>query len=109
LHQRRLGCIDGRRAGVADEQRRQQLGELGKLDGRRRCFADGNDLEMAGDLSSGGKRENRRRVVKIPDRQTRGAGGIEPERASAARSEERRVGKERGYRWAPGHETSKER
>jgi hypothetical protein len=40
-------------------------------------------------LRSGGKRENRRRVVKIPDRQTRGAGGIEPERASAARGHEK--------------------
>jgi len=40
-------------------------------------------------LRSGGKRENRRRVVEVPDRQTRRAGGVEPERASAPRRDEK--------------------
>ena len=84
------------------------MGELGEFDCRRRRFADSNDLEMPGDLRFGRKCKDRGCVVQIADGQTRGAGGIEPERAGAARRNEqtrppRRAQRPKGGKSLVGH------
>ena len=97
-HQRRIACDHARRHAVADQQRRQPLGELGKLDRGAGGLAGGDLVEVPRDLGVGGKRQDRRRVVKIADCEAVGPAPSSPS-ARARRAVIRRCGR-------PGAQTS---
>ncbi len=84
-HQRRLAGAHGGRTPVAHQQGRQPLGELGQLDRGTGSLAGGNELDAPGHLPVRSKREDRRCVVEIADRQAAGPSGLHADHARAAR------------------------
>ena len=87
-HEWRIASDHALRPAVADQQGGQPLRKLGKLDRGTRRVTGGDDIEVPHDLRVGGQRHDRRRVVKIADREAGWSGAFEPERAGAARRDD---------------------